>query len=160
MRQGELEGLPSSASLRLSSVTDLAGVGVGRLWVWAYTCSPAAMEAGGGAGSLGSATPSMSKQLSASRSIGCGSKLRLPLVSKYGALSLEFLCPSLAGPGGGAAIDHEPSGPQAGLGLPHLSEGGAWSETGLTCFAPPLPTCLSHSTRCLLWLHSRLLECV
>lgn len=60
----------------------------------AYT-SPASMEAGGGLGSLRSATPSMSKQLSASRSIGCGSKLMLPLMSKCGALSLEFLCPSV-----------------------------------------------------------------
>lgn len=121
MRQGELEGLPSSASLRLSSVTDLAGVGVGRLWVCAYTCSPAAMEAGGGAGSLGSATPSMSKQLSASRSIGCGSKLRLPLVSKYGALSLEFLCPSLADPEAGLPLT---------MSLPGLRQ--AWAS----------PTCL------------------
>lgn len=60
----------------------------------AYT-SPARMEAGGGLGSLRSATPSMSKQLSASRSIGCGSKLMLPLMSKCRALSLEFLCPSV-----------------------------------------------------------------
>lgn len=41
--------------------------------------------------SFQSATPSMSKQFSASRSIGCGSKLRLLLVSKYEALSLVFL---------------------------------------------------------------------
>lgn len=42
--------------------------------------------------SLQSATPSLCKQFSASRSIGCGSKLRLLLVSKHEALSLVFLC--------------------------------------------------------------------
>lgn len=42
-------------------------------------------------GSLQSATPSMSKQFSASWSIGCGSKLRLPLVSESEAPSLVFL---------------------------------------------------------------------
>lgn len=50
---------------------------------------------GEGLGSFRSATPSMSKQLSASRSIGCGSKLMLPLASRCGALSLEFLWPSV-----------------------------------------------------------------
>lgn len=65
----------------------------------------------------------------------------LPLVFKCGALSLEFLCLS-------GWLDLEAGLPltmsllafQAGLGLPHLSEGGAYSGTGLTCFAPPLPT--------------------
>lgn len=57
----------------------------------AYTGSPVGMEAGGGAGSFWSATPSVSKQLSANWSIGCGSKLMLSLVSRCGALSLEFL---------------------------------------------------------------------
>lgn len=42
-------------------------------------------------GSLQSATPSMSKQFSASWSIGCGSKLELLLVSESEALSLVFL---------------------------------------------------------------------
>lgn len=48
---------------------------------------------GEGLGSFKSATPSVNKQLSASRSIGCGSKLMLPLASRCGVLSLEFLCP-------------------------------------------------------------------
>lgn len=45
--------------------------------------------------SLQSATPSVSKQFSASWSMGCGSKLRLLLVSKYEALSLVSLCSSV-----------------------------------------------------------------
>lgn len=47
--------------------------------------------------SLQSATPSVSKQFSASWSMGCGSKLRLllVLVSKYEALSLVSLCSSV-----------------------------------------------------------------
>lgn len=50
---------------------------------------------GEGLGNFRSATPSVSKQLSASRSMGCGSKLTLLLLSRCGALSLEFLCPSV-----------------------------------------------------------------
>lgn len=126
--------------------------------VSAYTCSPAGIEDGGGAGQL--PAPFVSKQLSAERSIGSGSKLMLPLESRCLALSLSFSAPRLVKPRGGAAVDHEQAVPGVGLGHPHLSEGGAWSGTGLTCFTPPLPTCLSHSTRCLLWPHSRLLECM
>lgn len=48
-------------------------------------------ENGGGAGPL--PAPSMSKHPSASRSIGSGSKLMLPLAFRCGALSLEFLGP-------------------------------------------------------------------
>lgn len=62
-----------SVSLRQKSVTEFAGKRQERV------------------GQLQSATPSMSKQFSASWSIGCGSKLRLPLVSESEALSLVFL---------------------------------------------------------------------
>lgn len=90
-----------SVSLRLKSVTEFAGKRQERV------------------GQLQSATPSMSKQFSASWSIGCGSKLRLPLVSE--SLKLCPWCfsvPGLVRPRGGAAIDREPPGPQAGVSLP------------------------------------------
>lgn len=125
----------------------------------AYTYSPAGIEAGGGTGQL------LECQSLCEQTVQCQPVDRV-WVKAHAVPGVQvWNCPwsfsvtGLVRPRGGVAIDHEPDGPQAGMGFPHLSEGGAWSGTSLACFAPPLPTCLSHSTGCLLWPHSRLLWC-
>lgn len=157
---GEADGELGGLALPVSDCE----VGVGEVLeavLSACTCSPTGTVAGGGAGQFRECHP-LSEQTAQCQQVN---RVWVKAHAAPGVQVLElcpwnFSSPRLVRPRGGAAIDREPDGPQAGRGLSHLSEGGAWSGTGLTCFAPPLPTCLSHSTRCLLWPHSRLLECV
>lgn len=119
-------------------------VGIGGGWfpepeLSAFTCSPAGMEAGGGAGQLQECHPLCEQtaqcQLVDTVWVKAHAAPGVQVWSSVLGVSLPLGWSDLEA---GLPLT-EPAGPQAGLGLPGLSVGGAWSGTGLTCFTPPLP---------------------